>query len=177
MKCITKAEMKTLLREQGVQYSGGENIEFPTNGYGKLMVSVPEKTKDLRHFTRAIIDWLPAGKECCLYEAYWETEPARDYRFFDKIRSGYGDKRPLIEAPAQLFDIKNDDDHAAMTNMVFLSITFDWNAFCFTQGSNDHVYMSDGFVAFLSNDIKKLDAAEKVARNFKLKRIERWPHP
>lgn len=176
MRCITKKELHALLHLQGASFTQNEKIDFQTTGNDQVMVSMPEKTANLNYFSSFLVDWLPKKHDHYLYLSYWGTEPVHQMVFFEKIRGAYGEYRQLIDAPAQLFNISDNEDYSMMTEMVFLVMAFDWNAYTFTKGSNDHIFISDEHVWFSSDNPSKIDQAVETAKAMKLRRIERMTH-
>jgi hypothetical protein len=174
MKCLTLHELAKLLNEQGARLSGKEEIDFPKGSLEKLMVSFPEKTLGINRLAAFLVDWTSKAKEHCLFFSYWGTEPIYPVLFIEKFRSSFGENRRLADAPAQLFDSSVEEGFAMMTEMVFLAMAFDWNAYIFKRGSNDYIFLSDEHVLFVSHNASKIDEAARFSNQMNLHRVERW---
>lgn len=174
MKCLTEEELHILLEKQSASLIDNRQISFAKSNQ-HLMVSMPEKTIPLNYFSVCLVDWFSESAEGVIYLSGWgQSGVSHPTILFEKLRSAYRETRPIIEAPAHLFDLSNQQEKAVMAGMIFLVMANDWDAYCFARSKNDYVYMGDEFVLFSTDNSDKIKEALETTQGFNLRRRERW---
>ena len=184
MQCLTATESREWLALSGAKLDENRNIVF---SYSKgdrehrLAVDLPKTPVALSYFAARLADWLPDAEQRMLWLSNWDTYPPDHITFFDKLRRGYGEERPLIEAPGHLFSWDAATvyepssemppatrDHAAISGLVLLVMCYGWEGYLVARGHNDHIFLGDARIVFASARRQRIEDTANLANTFKL---------
>src|SRR5438552_4122838 len=156
MKCISEPEYQRWLTVAGIAMTPDRDLHPADQGDGRfsIQLSFPKDASMLFEFARCVINWLPSGGQRILWLKYWHTYPPDPVIAFENVRRGFGEKRPIIEAPAHVFEFppsKNYEsreypdiaEEAVMSSLALLIMCFDWSAYIVTKNSSSCIYIDD----------------------------------
>jgi hypothetical protein len=157
MGIVIADEFDLAFKKEGVQLYTGQ-------------AKVPEAAVPLAYYSERLVQWLPIGFQRMLWIQTWRIYPPGRLPFMNTVRHGCGELRDIWDAPGHIFETtaykdyetrtpRDVEEEAIMTGMVLLSMCFDWEVYLLAQGSNDYIYISDGYVRFSSVDQGKLKNA------------------
>ena len=167
MKCLEYDTSKSLLAEWGIQVAQARQLEFQ-HKKEEIQLVLPKEPLPMLYFAEDIAEWLPKDSHRFIWPAHWETYPRSPTRLIEKIRSSYGDTRPLIESPGMLFDKENETENEVFSGIFFLMMAFDWSGYLITKNHSDYVYIFDTLAKFSCSTSEKAAEILKIADKFKL---------
>jgi hypothetical protein len=190
MKCLSEAESQEWLASLGANivrskpllssdicFSNSQTRQFLTTNW-------PVKTLQLTRWSIRLVNWLPTNRQHMLWLKNWDTDPSEPYLFFEQIRSGYGEKRDIIESRGHVFGSEKDSSHSntgrsdnqeevTMSGLVFLTMCFNWDAYLLAKGSTDYICLQDELTIFSSESQDRIKQANELLELFKLRRVTR----
>src|SRR5258708_5175519 len=107
MKCLTYPESEAWFASFGVKKVEHRHLSFPQSERKERRVFTADFQIDaprLTFFSLRIVDWLANGCHRMLWLRNWETYPANQTIFFERVRLGCNESRHIIEAPGHLFE-------------------------------------------------------------------------
>src|SRR5207249_780691 len=102
-------------------------------------------------FARSIFDLIDPAPEVLLWLGEWSVWPSNQHLpLVTRWRPGFGEVRPLIEAPGQLAEPPDLDDAVSILTVALL---FVWDCHVITGSGRDALYVShDEYGWFASRD-------------------------
>lgn len=173
MKCLTRIEAQEWLAPLGVGISEDLRVDF--GGLAQRNKHVVQRRflggdRNLWRVAEAIIGWLTNGSQRMFLFSSWDTYPAGQLNFVEKLRLGCGETRGLIQTPGHLFEAvtaadydsrspKDVDEEAIMAGLVLLALLLGWDATIFSKACSDYISISDGFALFSSESAQRVALA------------------
>jgi hypothetical protein len=171
MKCLTYEESQKWLDLIGISIGTKRELVFPGEQQ-KIMMTVPKTAPALNWFSARLGRWLSRGSERMLWMSNWDTFPHYPIGFFEAIRNGYGETRPVIEAPGHVFSALNRAETELVSGLIFLVMTFRWEAFIVSQESTEFVYLGDQCVVCSSPKSEKMKRVTDFMAFFEIRAIQ-----
>jgi hypothetical protein len=135
MRCLTYAEAAEWCRRCGYPV-------IDADSYGRPSPDIRRQFREigLVPFTdlgepvvraRQIMEWMSAGGEVLLWLRNWAVWPSMQHMpLFTRFREGFGEHRPLIEAPAQVITPSQLDDGISVLVIAMWSL---WDCAVFSE--------------------------------------------
>jgi hypothetical protein len=172
MKCINILEAQALIEITGLEIHERRQLKPRERNRKCLTVSLPEKATILNtfasHLAAYLFGWNPQAPDGILWLSNWDTYPPYHMEFLDKVRSAYGETRPIIEAPVHVFDLLDSKEYSVMTQIIFLVMAYNWEGYLLTTTINDYIYMTDELVILSCTTDERFKEAMTLAETFKL---------
>ena len=159
MRFLTTAECRDWCKQRDLPTD--DNSRIARNGFPfSVTTKVPEESRRHAILSRYLIENLREWDSCLLWVTTWGVWPTEESgSVYAHLRSGYGDNRPLVEAPGHLFDQTEKEDAVGFLRLVF---TFGWDAYVIPSNTSLIFFAShDEFVDLFTADKQMLESAEK----------------
>jgi hypothetical protein len=170
MKCLTRTEAQEWLAPSGLVIAEDLSIDLDELSRKNKYTARRRLLRgelNLWRISEATIGWLPKRGQRMLWLSSWDTYPAGQVNFVEKIRRGCGEMRSLLQAPGHLFEpatyvdyddrsSRDVDEEAVMAGLVLSVLSLHWDAVLFSKECEDYVFISDGFALFSSNDAERI---------------------
>ncbi len=158
MNFITKAECCDWCKQRGLEVD--DDRRGIRNTFAHSMTTrIPPESRRHAILSRYLIHVLPQWDNCLLWVTTWGVWPTEENEpIYNHLRSGYGDNRPLIEAPGHLFDQSEKEDAVGFLRLVF---TYGRDAYLIPSNSTTMVFVShDEYVDVFVGDKQRLKDIE-----------------
>jgi hypothetical protein len=167
MKCLTNTEQNEWLTRRAI-------VERPygTNEASKHYVQFysPKNFRGIESFTHHLSDLFLAGSEALLVFEDWPFYQPYEMRLVDHVRSAFGEKRNLIDAPGHLFTAEEGDD---LIGLFSLGVAFEWTSYLYFAKNKATVLNWEGVIFdFWTEDERSLDDLLKLMGDFKLEKTK-----
>jgi hypothetical protein len=179
-KCLTHEDTSAWLRSSNIVLSYDITEEFQgvvKTDTRNVLVSLPSNPRQIAYFAMRIIEWLPTERTRLLWVSKWHIYPLLQKIFFETARRGCGCNDSLSLSPGHLFQPNKDADfdieyssgeHAALSGLLLLMMSFDWQGFVAADRCADQIVVGDESVFFCSNDPDRISSAVGLADQYKL---------
>lgn len=171
MKCLTRDESQKWLEPLKVTINSNWELMFPSEQQ-KVMMTFPKEAPALNFFSARLGRWLTRGSDRLLWLSHWDTCPRYPMHFFEAIRSRGGEQRHIIEAPGHVFTALDRSETALMSGLMFLVLSFRWEAFIVSQNPAEFVYLGDQCVICSSPIPQKMKRVEAIMTTFGVRAIQ-----
>jgi hypothetical protein len=172
MKSLGNEASKVWLAESGIQVIDRRQLKFP-HEQNKILLTRPEKSLPLNYFAETLADWLPKAPSRLIWLSDWETYPLSQTRIVERIRSSYGETKPIIESPGLLFEENTESENAVFAGVFFLSMAFAWSGYIVVKNYPDYIYTFDTFVLFSCSTSGRAKEILGIADKFDLQVVEK----
>ena len=159
---------ETLLGNWGIEIGKARQLQFQHNEK-LIQLVLPREPIPILYFSERITEWLPKGTQRFIWFADWDTDPHSQMYLIEKIRSFYGDTRPLIESPGILFDETSKDENEAFTSIAFLIMAFGWSGYLIAKDHSEYAYIFEGLAKFSCSTKEGANELLTLAKQYKLK--------
>jgi hypothetical protein len=164
MKCISVRDCQAWADERGVvlndtasSFSRGpilDRFRFPT----------PVAARAQGALLQGLVEALTRVSPSLLWITDWPLYKAHEMALILRIRAGYGESRPLLDAPGHLFD---QDDRDILEGMLTLIAAFGWDAY-FVPGEGKSIVFASHhelIEVFTLDGVSSLNVRELLSRS------------
>jgi len=136
----------------------GPNLQSPVFHFVKF--TLPTDSGRKVWLAGFLYSLLQPSSELLIWLGEWEVWPSSQHMpLFTRFRQAFGEKRPLIEAPAHLLTPEEADD---AVSIISISLLFIWDCHLLSASGRDAVFTShDEFGWFASRDPSVAESVRK----------------
>ncbi len=183
MRCITSVEASSLLALYGFEVAPENSYRtelFRPEGNPPRVELSRFQTRALPYFVQEVVAWLPDNEFRLFWIQHDGDHHPRLNCMISRIRVGFGEFRPIAEAPGHLFppnryceqdqtliDPQLQDDLGLLVGLVATTLLGSWEA-KLVSAARDFVDIWEGNICFYSEDPARLDVARSLAERFDL---------
>jgi len=137
--------MKVLSKQEGVTWCYNHGVvlndrELPDLSGAEFKFGIPNDAQKRIYLAKQAVCELSNAPSVLVWFNDWSVWPSgQRMHIFDRLRISYGDARPIVEAPAQLFEQMEIED---AISFVTIAVLFLWDCYVVCPNKDRFVFFS-----------------------------------